>query len=122
MMTSPSESRDEFAARLYRAYPRKVASRAAITAITKALDRMVKAGPDPEQACRHRLERAVTAYAGAVSRWNPDDRRFIPHPSTWFNQERFDDDPSEWERKSTRADTVLDRGSTHVTRSPRVVG
>ena len=23
---------------------------------------------------------------------------FTPHPATWFNQDRFDDDPAEWNR------------------------
>jgi hypothetical protein len=28
------------------------------------------------------------------------DKAFIPHPSTWFNQDRFLDDPETWKPKA----------------------
>ncbi len=39
-----------------------------------------------------------TLDLGPVSRWPAEDRKFVPHPATWFNQERYLDDPKEWQR------------------------
>ena len=49
------------------------------------------------------LER-TKAYAGAIH-WQ--DRQFIPHPATWSNGERFNDDPKEWDdpKKSVKTTT-----------------
>ena len=69
---------------IFSAYPRKVARKPALQAITKALKK---------NAADYLLER-TTAYAAAVAGKEP---QFIPHPATWFNQERFNDDPQEWE-------------------------
>lgn len=68
---------------IYAEYPRKVGKPKALKAIEKAIssfsDELV-------------LER-TKAYAQA--RIGQDDQ-FTPHPSTWFAQERFNDDPSTW--------------------------
>jgi hypothetical protein len=74
---------------IYAAYPRKVGKDAALKAITTRIKEGV--------ATEHLLER-VNAFSDAVSRWPKHARRFIPHPSTWFNEGRFEDDPAEWER------------------------
>jgi hypothetical protein len=68
---------------LYELYPRHVARGAAIKAIRQALK---KVGYDV-------LREAVAAYAEAR---RGQDRNFTPHPATWFNQERWDDDRTEW--------------------------
>ncbi|WP_329564685.1 hypothetical protein [Kitasatospora sp. NBC_01266] len=64
------------------AYPRRVGKGAARTAWTKALAR----GAEPEHlvaaAARHA---AFHAAAGT-------DPKFIPHPSSWLNAERYDDE------------------------------
>ena len=73
--------------RIYSAYPRKVAPAHAFKAIVKALAN----GKTPEQL----LER-TTAYASATALWPEDELRFIPHPATWFNGGRYDDDPKNW--------------------------
>ena len=73
--------------RIYSAYPRKVAPADAFKAIAKALAN----GKTPEQL----LER-TTAYASATALWPEDELRFIPYPATWFNGERYDDDPKNW--------------------------
>ena len=73
--------------RIYSAYPRKVAPADAFKAIAKALAN----GKTPEQL----LER-TTAYASATALWPEDELRFIPYPATWFNGERYDDDPNNW--------------------------
>lgn len=79
---------------IYQAYPRKVAKHAALRAIDAALKRN---GTTPEK-----LLEATQAYAAAVSRWDPTDLQYVPHPATWFNAGRYDDDRSQWERKGSR--------------------
>jgi len=76
---------------IYSAYPRKVAPADALKAIAKAIAK----GKTPA----HLLER-TKAYAAATALWAEDELRFIPHPATWFNGGRYDDDPKTWFSKS----------------------
>jgi len=85
---SPKESRralESIALSIYDLYPRKVARPVALRAIMKA---MVKHGPT-------KLLERTKAYAASRIGQDP---QFTPHPATWFNQERFNDDPSTWAR------------------------
>ena len=68
---------------IYQAYPRHVGKRVAHKAIEKALKHI--GYPD--------LLAAVTEYAAAVS---GSDKKFVPHPATWFNNRRWEDDREEW--------------------------
>lgn len=77
---------------IYEAYPKKVGRKAALLAISRAVHASTK-------SARQVLE-ATKLYSDAVAKWPPGDERFVPHPTTWFNQARFDDDPSTWERDS----------------------
>jgi hypothetical protein len=79
----------EEAGRVYELYPRKVGRDAALVAIQKRLD----AGVEVEL-----LVERVGLFAAAVERWPAAERVFVPHPATWFNQGRFEDDPAEWRR------------------------
>lgn len=76
------------AEQIYSAYPRKQGRGAALKAIAAAAKK---------KPADYLLER-TKAYAEAVAKWPSADREFIPHPATWFNQERYEDDPSTWER------------------------
>lgn len=76
---------DAIAAIIYAAYPRKVAVAAAKSAILSAINR----GVDP-----HFLLERVQLYAKCK---DGSDKQYIPHASTWFNQERYNDDESEWQ-------------------------
>lgn len=67
---------------IYEAYPLKVGKPAALRAIKKAMART-----SPE-----RLLELTRAYA---KRRN-GDKYCMPHPATWFNQERYNDEPSTW--------------------------
>ena len=72
------------AAEVYAAYPLKVGKPVAIKAIVRAIQ-------------RHGFEKvkaATEAYAAARS----GDKSYLPNPSTWFNQERYNDDPATWRR------------------------
>jgi len=68
---------------IYQKYPRHVGKRVAHKAIEKALKHI--GYPD--------LLAAVTEYAAAVS---GSDKKFVPHPATWFNNRRWEDDREEW--------------------------
>lgn len=77
----------EWAEEIYQAYPRKVGKPAALRKIRTALHTL----PGPQL-----LER-TQAYAQATAGSDP---QFIPHPATWFYQERFNDDPTTWTRQN----------------------
>lgn len=71
---------------IYQAYPRKVGKKAAESAIRAAVNR----GATPEY-----LLEATTEYARSrVGK----EQTFTPHPQTWYQQGRYDDDRSEWWR------------------------
>ena len=63
---------------IYDAYPRKVARPKALEAIRRALKKVEAS----------KLLAAVKAYAASRVGEPP---QFTPHPSTWFNQERWAD-------------------------------
>ena len=67
--------------RLWQAYPRKTGKGAAWAAWQRIRQR-----PDIET-----LVSALTAQSRSV-KWTEEDGRFIPHPATWLNQRRWDDD------------------------------
>lgn len=77
-----SRKPSDAALKVYEAYPRKVARPKALEAIEKAL---TKVGCDA-------LLKAVKRFATSV---DDVEEPFIPHPTTWFNQERWTDVPSE---------------------------
>lgn len=68
---------------IYQEYPRKLARGKAIEAIRKAL----------KVATVAELLDAVRAYTAAIADM---DSQFVPYPATWFNQQRWLDDRSEW--------------------------
>jgi hypothetical protein len=90
--TSPtskkSTSNDAMAEAIYQEYPRKVSKPEAIAAIKKAL----------KTNSAEKLLEKVKAYASAIG-WQ--ERQFIPHPATWFNKKRWEDDPAEWVQPSS---------------------
>lgn len=63
----------------WRAYPNKVAKPLA----RKSFEKHVKAGVRPEAI--------MDGLEAAKARWT--DPKYIPHPSTWLNQERWNDEP-----------------------------
>ena len=73
----------QLAESVYEAYPRKVGRPVALRAILKALTTT-----DHET-----LLKATVAYAEAR---RGQDQQFTPMPATWFNQQRYLDEPSTW--------------------------
>lgn len=68
---------------IWEAYPKKVGKPAGLRAIKAALKKI----PADELLTKTKAFRSIKAGT---------DIQFIPHPSTWFNQERYNDDPSTW--------------------------
>jgi hypothetical protein len=73
--------------RFWEAYPNKVGKRAAEAAYDRALKRI--SGPDPPGSILAGLDRANSSR-----KWR-EEPEFIPHPTTWLNQDRWDDQPTE---------------------------
>ena len=69
--------------RFWAAYPRKEAK-------PKAHDAFIKINPDEEL-----LEKMLTAIEKwkASDQWNENNGQYIPHPTTWLNQQRWNDEP-----------------------------
>ncbi len=82
---------------IYSHYPRKEARQVAIKAILSA-----------QKKCGSvfLLDR-VKAYSAAVALWPDGDKKFVPHPATWFNQGRYDDDPATWVREGSAKPKTL---------------
>lgn len=72
----------ELAEMVYENYPRKVAKPDALRAISGAIS---------TYGFKFILDRTI-AYSSAVKGTDT----FLPYPATWFNADRFNDDPSEW--------------------------
>jgi hypothetical protein len=68
---------------IYRAYPKRVGKEAALRAIKKSLGRI---GPTKDAEW---LLGKTRAYALQIQ---GQEERFIPHPATWFNDGRYDDE------------------------------
>ena len=79
-------------------YPRKVGKKAALKAILRACDDVKRDFPEQAASPLAYLLDRVTAYKTATDAWSAADRQYIPHPSTWFNQGRYQDAPAEWAR------------------------
>lgn len=73
-------------ARFWLAYPRKTAKGDARKAYDRAVRKLMAAdiNRDPEMVLIGALERAKAAWT---------DAQYIPHPATWLNGERWDDEP-----------------------------
>jgi hypothetical protein len=74
---------------IYSAYPKKCARANAIKAIVSAIKKC---------SGEKLLERTV-AYRKATEAWDATDKKFIPHPASWFNAESYEDDPETWKRQ-----------------------
>ena len=88
----------QMAQQVYAVYPKKVGNAEALKSIAKAIARLRSKGTaDPVAYLIARIEAWLTRRArdAAVGEFVPH----YPNPATWFNQERFNDDPETWIRK-----------------------
>jgi hypothetical protein len=93
----PSENSPDVDA-IYRAYPKRVAPRAAKKAIVAALKRLA-----PEKTGDWLLGR-VQRYAQTCQ---GKDKQFIPFPATWFNGGQYDDEDDKPAQKPTFLDGMV---------------
>ncbi|HEY1808876.1 MAG TPA: hypothetical protein VGG42_09955 [Acidobacteriaceae bacterium] len=86
---------------IYQAYPRHIGKRVALAAIDKAIVRLLTQGEVKGGVflTRADAERWLWKTLATFARSPAGNRGSLtPHPSTWFNQSRYLDDPAEWQR------------------------
>lgn len=77
-----TQSGDQLFFQFWEAYPRKVAKQDAIKAWQKI---------KPSAEVFTKILTALESFKGS-SQWRSDNGKFIPHPATWLNGRRFEDD------------------------------
>ncbi|MDP3611210.1 MAG: hypothetical protein Q8R98_05105 [Rubrivivax sp.] len=87
-------------ARFYDAYPRKVGRPSAVKAFVKL---------DPDAALVDQMIAAI-ARQGLAQRCQRGETRFVPHPATWINDERWVSDEAEQPLDSDRPAWALEAG------------
>jgi uncharacterized protein YdaU (DUF1376 family) len=80
---------------IYSIYPRKVGKSDALKAIRKAIARELKNHPQAAEYLKSRTLQFAKSDAG-------NRGEFTPHPSTWFNGSRYNDDEREWQRADAK--------------------
>jgi hypothetical protein len=96
------------AAEIYHEYPRKVARAIALKAIEKSITTVAKRGTtENHEAFNGEIDLAAgwlksrtILYAGSPQ-GQRKDKEHTPHPATWFNGARYDDDAEEWNHVGT---------------------
>lgn len=82
---------------IYADYPRKVGRPKALSAIGKAIHKIRNEfGLEANEAAEY-LHKAVIEFARSPAGQKGE---YTPHPATWMNQERWNDDRHEWYRES----------------------
>ena len=96
---------------IYQEYPRKVGKPKALRAIANALKRKSPSGQRVELFLLERTKKFAEIRKGQNS-------GLTPHPSTWFNQERYNDDPETWNDSDMAAKRTVCVANPPVTREP----
>jgi hypothetical protein len=85
---------------VYLAYPRHCARYAGMKAISKAIGFIARSRNKTPQEAAMFLEERTARYAQSPyvreRIGDREKRQFIPHPATWFNAQRYDDDDVDW--------------------------
>jgi len=76
------ERRDIYFDRFWESYPRKEAKQTAKRAFEKL---------NPDEALLQTMLEAIERFKG-TAQWKEENGRFIPHPATWINQRRWEDE------------------------------
>ena len=76
------EEIDLYFARFWESYPRKEAKQTA----KKAFEKL-----NPDEALLQTMLEAIERFKGSAQ-WREENGRFIPHPATWINQRRWEDE------------------------------
>ena len=100
---------------IYATYPRKIGRRTALLAVERAVRRLM-AGTDTGQKMTY--ENAVFGLLQATATYarSPAGQRgqYTPHPSAWFNQSRYLDDPKEWNHAEESKDAAIARQNADI--------
>lgn len=86
------EKRDIYFDRFWESYPRKEAKQTA----KKAFEKL-----NPDEALLMTMMEAIQRFK-ETSQWKEENGRFIPHPATWLNQRRWEDDIPKAKSHSTK--------------------
>ena len=78
---------------VYQAYPRRVGKGAALKQIRKAIEMVSKDRGGVEEAVSY-LVQVTSLYASSPAGQKGE---YTPYPATWFCQQHYDDDTSEWQ-------------------------
>lgn len=90
---------DEFWALVPNKVGKRTAEKAYKLAVSVISLRPVEAGPGADDPHGFLLERMRAFAASPVGRGDP---QYIPHPATWLNAGRYDDDPRIWQAAGKR--------------------
>lgn len=96
---------------IYQAYPRHVGKPDAMRAIAKAIKLLGKRPEIGEGAAKWLLERTQAFAASPAGKAG----QYCPHPATWFNGGRFDDDPTEWQAQAAITPSSQSSAATRPT-------
>jgi hypothetical protein len=93
----------------WKAYPRREGKKPAFAAWKTAGGRVKsQQGVSSETAAAYLLDRAIAYAASPRGSW-PLDK--IPHPATWLNQARYDDDPAAWQAEYNAQPVLASRNA-----------
>lgn len=96
---------------IYQAYPRHKDKRFALSAIEKAIQRVMKGETGPrvprDEAVAYLFDRAKAFAASFAGQRGA----LTPYPATWMNRGGYMDDPVEWEYITPEEDKRLSRNS-----------
>lgn len=84
---------DQLVEVIYSVYPRRVGRPAGVKAIKKAIKAVQKEKDMNLLEAGAYLIGATKEYASRVA---GKEKKYIPFPQKWFNEERYNDDPDEW--------------------------
>ena len=86
------EKRNIYFDRFWKVYPRKEAKQTARMAFEKL---------NPDEALLQTMLEAIERFK-RTAQWQEDGGRFIPHPATWLNQRRWEDEPQQGNQSNIR--------------------
>lgn len=104
--TSPNKYSADFE-EFWAAYPRKVGKKAAFRAWKIS---------QPDSALRSRML-AVLADQKRSEQWQREGGQFIPHPTTWLSQGRWEDDVSTYAQNGQENMTEMERANDNYDRN-----
>lgn len=98
-MSSPTAATDARFVEFWSSYPRKVGKQAALRIWRKL---------NPDDELLEQMKRAIR-WQSATEQWRKQGGRFIPHPATWLNQGRWQDEPTATPKFSENVERIAER-------------